>query len=258
MAFADFSLIIAFRHRAWNHRFAKLYKEYFAVHFMVSGEGTLTINGKAHKLRGPVLWTGCPGMRVIFTPRIQVSHPVVDYGFGMTGTRLQQWMESGLLPREPRIVTRTREISMAARELVPLCRKLDDLSRQLAANAMERILLYSMPCTEVTSDHTHWLQRIENSLLHNPAVPIDWHDWARQLKMPESTFRKYFIRVTGKPPQRWLLERRLQQACVFLLEGRKVGAVADALGYRDQFYFSRQFRAWTGIAPSDFAKEGMM
>jgi AraC-like DNA-binding protein len=56
------------------------------------------------------------------------------------------------------------------------------------------------------------------------------------------------------PPQEHLHRRLVQRACSGLLAGERVKDTAEALGFTSEFYFSRFFKARTGIAPRDFAR----
>jgi len=52
--------------------------------------------------------------------------------------------------------------------------------------------------------------------------------------------------------QSYVIRARIERAQHLLLyAGMNVTEVADALGYRDIFFFSRQFKQYTGKSPSE-------
>ncbi|MNJ01019.1 HTH-type transcriptional activator Btr [compost metagenome] len=52
--------------------------------------------------------------------------------------------------------------------------------------------------------------------------------------------------------QSYIIKTRIDRAQHLLLHaGMNVTEVADALGYRDIFFFSRQFKQYTGKSPSE-------
>lgn len=55
----------------------------------------------------------------------------------------------------------------------------------------------------------------------------------------------------GISVQSYMIRMRIERAEHLLqYAGMSVSEVADALGYRDVFFFSRQFKQYTGRAPS--------
>lgn len=68
-------------------------------------------------------------------------------------------------------------------------------------------------------------------------------------------FTKLFRATFGMNPRTWILEMRMQSAAIALEEGSlNVGEVAQAFGFGDPFYFSRQFKRWSGMSPSQYRR----
>ncbi len=66
-----------------------------------------------------------------------------------------------------------------------------------------------------------------------------------------------FRSVFGMPPMRLHQELRMRRAKQLLLSrSRSVQEVAMACGYEDPLYFSRQFRRYAGVSPTEFRKSG--
>ena len=77
---------------------------------------------------------------------------------------------------------------------------------------------------------------------------------ARQLGLTSGGFRKRFARLTGQPPTRFRLTRRIDQACERLSRGASVKEAAAAVGFCDEFHFSRRFKQITGESPGSFRR----
>ncbi len=75
-------------------------------------------------------------------------------------------------------------------------------------------------------------------------------DLAASMGLGREHFTREFRRHLGMSPMRWLHRRLVQRASAALIAGARVKAVADELGFSDEYYFSRFFKARTGHAPS--------
>ncbi|PTY03035.1 hypothetical protein DB346_07210 [Verrucomicrobia bacterium LW23] len=120
-----------------------------------------------------------------------------------------------------------------------------------------------------------WAQRacsVVEAHLHT-ATP-DWGAIAARFGLSADGFRKRFTRITGQSPARYQLGRRIDRACAMMQgdapppSGSVCSAeplsttgtrprmtdrqIAEALGFCDEFYFSRRFRQITGQSPRAF------
>lgn len=68
-------------------------------------------------------------------------------------------------------------------------------------------------------------------------------------------FRRLWERLVGVPPARYAAERRLREAARRLAEQTDpVRTIAHDLGFTDPLYFSRRFRAFTGVSPAGYRR----
>ena len=94
------------------------------------------------------------------------------------------------------------------------------------------------------------------SLAQNP-VSASNHikNLARQLHVSESTLSKRFRAETGMTPGSYLNRLVLDRACRMLLsEDDSIAAVAERLGFSDQFYFTKYFRRQMNMTPSAYRR----
>ena len=81
-------------------------------------------------------------------------------------------------------------------------------------------------------------------------------DYARALGTTPQTLTRACRQVTGKPPGDLALERSLREAMRALtFTAAGVAQIASDLGFADPAYFSRFFKARTGMEPSRFRRE---
>jgi AraC-like DNA-binding protein len=98
------------------------------------------------------------------------------------------------------------------------------------------------------------IERACRALARDPQAPISLMDVAEEAGMQYELFRKYFRSKMGMSPGIYRTQRRIAAAIKMLSEGRRVGEVAEALGYYDQYAFSKQFKLYTGISPREFKR----
>lgn len=68
-----------------------------------------------------------------------------------------------------------------------------------------------------------------------------------------SYLKLLFIKRYGVPPLKYALQMKINYACDLLLSGLyTVTQTSDRCGYSDPAFFSRQFKAYIGISPSEF------
>lgn len=66
-------------------------------------------------------------------------------------------------------------------------------------------------------------------------------------------FARVFRSVLGVAPQEYIVAGRIDRACQLLVESSlTVSQIGDALGYRDVYFFSRQFKQRTGLSPGKY------
>lgn len=78
-------------------------------------------------------------------------------------------------------------------------------------------------------------------------------DYARALHVSTAHLRATCVRVTGGPPVRLIQERMMREAKRRLIGSSvPIGAIALELGFDDAGYFSRLFRAKSGMSPLQY------
>jgi AraC-like DNA-binding protein len=78
---------------------------------------------------------------------------------------------------------------------------------------------------------------------------------AEQCGLSTSHFARAFRNTTGRPPHRWLNERRVETAKRLLLDqGLSLAAIAASCGFSDPSHFSRVFSNTTGETPGSWRR----
>lgn len=73
--------------------------------------------------------------------------------------------------------------------------------------------------------------------------------------LPRRTFDRRFRAATGYSPKGYIQSLRVEEAKQFLeMDGYKVDAVAEAVGYSDPRTFRRLFKKMTGLSPGEYRR----
>jgi AraC-like DNA-binding protein len=92
-------------------------------------------------------------------------------------------------------------------------------------------------------------------MLRNLGKPLRVSTLSSMAGYSSSHFLTLFKSSTGYAPKEFFIRLRMHRACLMLARAARVKEVAAALGYDDQFYFSRLFKSVLGIAPRDYRQK---
>jgi AraC-like DNA-binding protein len=100
-----------------------------------------------------------------------------------------------------------------------------------------------------------WVARSRARLGADLGEPVDLRQVAASVGMPYETWRKRFQAVTGEPPARYRLLRRLDAAGELMRRTSLTNRdIAASLGFTDEHHLARQFRRFTGMTTGVFRR----
>lgn len=129
----------------------------------------------------------------------------------------------------------------------------DDLGKRYAAAIVGQLLWQTVYHLKHPDDASALNPRLATLGLEISARPgLEWSiaGMAKQCGLSIPHFNRTFRAVHGCAPMRFVIRQRLLRAITLLRESdMSIQQIADSLGYRDTFFFHRQFRAMTGATP---------
>ena len=120
------------------------------------------------------------------------------------------------------------------------------------------VFLEHAPAESLQNIATADYERLAPVLRHidaHLAEPITIDDLALLAHFHPTHFIRFFRRQTGTTPMHYIRGARLERSKHLLqTTGLSVSRIASALGFSSQFHFSREFKAYTGYAPTEYRK----
>lgn len=248
-------------------RVDKRFDGYYTLQFMASGGVEVGYDTRRHLLDdgGAWFWTAYPGPHIRF--HAAPGHSFWEHRYvAFQGPRVTRWIADGLWPEKPQPAPSPEggEGDYAARfdDLLALARRGDAWSVPRAVNRLEAFLL------ELAEDRARssnggiaaepWLSAVLTGIAaeEDPDTPaLDYEQMARQAGMALSTLRRRFKQATGVALHEYALQTRIARARSLLGEtDLPIKAIAERMGYRDVYFFTRQFRQSVGVPPAAYRR----
>lgn len=221
---------------------------------VLAGQGTLVVNGQERELVAPVATLLEPGDEVVgfHDPRSPLEvialHFTPEDGNRRSGQKNVWAARLARVPLRPTALFRELGEQLTTESIAA-----DELGTQVAPALAFALLgavwrLAHARAAEEGDDRVDELLR---------AIQREsWRDWtlekmAHQARMGTTRLNTRMKELTGLSPTRWVIRCRLEHACILLTETElKLASVADACGYRDVYFFVRQFRQAFGRPPA--------
>lgn len=146
--------------------------------------------------------------------------------------------------------------------LAPFCRELVEvfaLSKPSVVSGLEflgRALEVEQRLPPIGSVELRVQEQVE-MIRRNPAAPYSVGELARRARFSVPQFVRHFRALTGETPNRFMINQRVARAKQLLSESdAPLESIAERLGYRDVYFFARQFKNVAGVSPGRFRRGG--
>ncbi|HBP37261.1 MAG TPA: AraC family transcriptional regulator [Clostridiales bacterium] len=237
-----------------GHSYGPAAREYYLIHFILSGKGFLERGGVRDDLGPGSLFLIRPEELTFYQADHQEPWRYVWIGF--TGNRI-----AGLLEKSPLSKGRSTVFAPYLSGIFEKIRaEVEDQQAPelfLCARIFELFaLLQRETVTQPGSDA--YVLRAADYMKANYARPISIGGIARLIGIDRRYFGRIFARSTGQTPKQYLINLRLDRAAFYLVSrGYTVGEAARSVGYDDVFNFSKMFKRRFGIAPQFYKKSSV-
>ena len=244
-------------------KFHSIQRETLAGHeliYCLNGAGVARINGRTHRVQGNgLLWVSC------WHPHHYHADP--DQPWELYWTRIEgPGLDalSNLLRIRDLPVFENLQGEAVESAFAQIFSAHDNPGPAVPSQLHDAIatlisLLYANRFQDGSQDTDPIPQSLERPLIHmrqHYSDTLRLHDLAALAGMSVSHFIRTFKRAMGTSPIDWLRRERITQAKRRLIDSEEpVKEIARQCGYRDPYFFSKDFKKFAGVPPSDYRRQ---
>ncbi|WP_027085506.1 response regulator transcription factor [Cohnella panacarvi] len=98
------------------------------------------------------------------------------------------------------------------------------------------------------------VKTVAEFIKNNYSRELSLEDIAKQFNINAPHLSKIFLKYTGESPSRYIMTLRMNEAkhLLSLKKELSVKEIGETVGYPDPFYFSRIFKQFTGMTPTEY------
>lgn len=220
----------------------------FDLWFVAAGRGDIRLREENFALQSGVCFVWRPGDAPLVTH--EKSHPLEVFACHFDWES-QNWQ----LP-QPQTVHDARFFEASAHRVVALSARGDEGGRDQARRLIEA-MLWQLHDESTQPRARPDVQMEELAATLNASLKHGWKldEMADLACLSRAQLVRRFRARYGAAPMRWLSEQRVEAARHLLLETDwTLQTIAQHLGWGDAAFFSRQFKAKTGISPGQLRR----
>ena len=240
------------------HSFGPALKPNYVIHFVLSGKGIFSIDGKKYELEAGSGFLILPGELAFY--QADERNPWTYIWVGFNGSKAQEYISGiGLSSHAPIFQSEEHE------KLYACVKDMIEHNTYGVANELRRVgqlhVFLSMiakdtPMEEEIEKRNQYVKRAIDYIQSNYHIPIKVTDVANFVCINRSYLYSLFQEALEMSPQQFLSRYRITKAAELLLTSSlSIESIALSTGYNDPFVFTKAFKNLTGMSPTVYRKE---
>ncbi len=220
--------------------FGPAIRTYWVIHYVESGEGKFRIKNKEYKLRVGDMFVIPPFIETYYEADKENPWSYIWVAFNAEN-----------LPAELDDVIRLHGAQSIFTELKTADRYQNGRGTFVLSKIWElfALLLYNEP------PETNYVSAALNIIRTEYAAPLTVESIAKRIGLDRRYFSFLFKKETGSSPKQALTSYRMEIAAMMLLKNNSVSVVSNSVGYTDLFQFSKMFKSYFGVSPTEYRKK---
>ncbi|XEC93255.1 AraC family ligand binding domain-containing protein [Paenibacillus tarimensis] len=244
------------------HKMGPAIHDYFLIHTVSKGQGVFETGGKRYNCRTGDTFFILPGE--LFSYEADAEDPWTYHWIAFRGHGAASIVKGlGVSSKHPVVhMNHLRRILHLYRRMTRLLQSSNRaVVSDLEASGWLRLMLAEF-ASHITHEQAYKFVKASDtdrqmdqavrwlSLQYEKPISID--QMAKSLGYHRTHLSKLFRQTTGMSPMQYLYKVRMERAEELLAGPLTINQVASSVGYSDALYFSKQFRKWKGVSPTEF------
>lgn len=242
-----------------NKKFSFTPKSYFVLHYVLSGQGYLEMEGKTYKLKKGHAFLIPPQHIPHYYP--DENDPWTYVWIGFSGLNAIHYMREANLSAINPIMQ--DDSSQTLRFLLEKLHQtfldagyLDMNCLGLGYQVMAHILKIGHRKDEYLPQPIQHVNAAKDYIQNNYQFNISIADIASNVGVTTNYLANIFKKVTGMSPKQYLTNMRINRACHLLrINLYSIKEIAKQVGYPNQLHFSSAFKHNIGMSPIEFRRK---
>lgn len=243
-----------------SHRMGPTFIDYYLVHYVISGHGTFQLRGRTYSLQAGDSFFIFPNE--MYQYQANEVDPWHYCWLAFQGSGAENLLRQLNITAETPVVHAADDAS-----ILPLYRHLFMTLQQgeslcaLESTGYMRLLFtaygrcnaarHPMPTMDARSDIERQVDQAIRWLTYQYAEQVSIERMSQSLGYSRIYLSKMFKQITGISPMQFLNKIRMERAAMLMTSRLTIDQIATSVGFKDPLYFSKQYKKWSGHAPSE-------
>lgn len=242
-----------------GYRWGPAVRDHYLIHLVVSGKGSYSVSGKTYFLSRGDMFLATESDLVTYTADLESPWEYCWVGFN--GTEARRLLSLTPLSRKNPVM-HTEDIDETQQALMNIYRS-TGTSPADELKMIGMLYMFLSILSEQTQKDAKFSTSISDSYIesacrfikYNYSHDIDVPDIAKYVGISRSYLYRLFIKSMSISPTEYLSRFRINQACALIRSSAlTIKEIAASVGIPDQLYFSRVFKKYKGVPPSEYTQ----
>lgn len=238
-----------------------LVKSLYLIHYVISGKGLLRINDKEYEITQNGIFFIPPGVKISYQP--DKSTPWQYLWVEFNGISAKALCNKALLCElDPVYYPKNNKAIL--KEFADMIEESIMSDSSITVSCLSHLLkIFTLLIKERQQTSRHLMSKAEYTIRPIAQyIEQNFYDSSLSLEIIAEHFHinasylsRLFKKVMNIPPTKYIIELRMHKAFAMLkTQAFNITEISQTIGYSSPFYFSKEFKRYCGITPSEYQK----